>query len=83
MKIHRRIIATGREWKPCVECKRKFEAGEILSAIDTESFNGVLYWFCEKCTENLFGYLLRKGWRQTWKINRGDKREEIDFGGAA
>ncbi len=83
MKIHRRIIATGNEWKPCVECKRKFEQNEILTAIDTESFIGVIHWICEKCTENIYGYLLRKGWRQTWRLNRKGKREEIDFNGAA
>ena len=83
MKIHRRIIATGNEWKSCIECKNKPVKGEILTAIDMEGNQGVIYWFCEKCTEKLFGHLLRKGWRQTWRINRGDNREEIDFDGAA
>jgi len=83
MKIHRRIIATGIEWKPCVECKRKFEAGEILTAVDSESSAGVVYWFCEKCTEELFGHLLRRGWRNKWRLNRKGKKEEIDFNGAA
>lgn len=83
MKIHRRIIATGREWKPCVHCNRKFDAGELLTAMDYEGNSGVIYWFCEECTERLFGYLLRKGWRKTWKLNRKGKREEIDFDGAA
>jgi len=83
MKIHRRIIATGIEWKPCVECRKKFEQGEILTAIDTEGNRGVVYWFCEKCTESLFGYLLRKGWRNKWRLFRRGKSEEIDFDGAA
>lgn len=83
MKIHRRIIATGNEWKPCIECKKKVEQGEILTAIDTEGHRGVIYWFCEKCTEELFGYLLREGWRKTWRLNRQGKREKIDFDGAA
>lgn len=83
MKIHRRIIATGNDWKTCCECHGKFDKGEILTAIDTESNAGVLYWFCEQCTEKLFGHLLRKGWRQTWRLNRKGRREEIDFNGAA
>lgn len=83
MKIHRRIIATGIEWKPCIECQKKFEEGEILTAIDTESSRGVIYWFCEKCTEELFGHLLRRGWRKKWRLNRRGKKEEIDFNGAA
>jgi hypothetical protein len=83
MKIHRRIIATGIEWKPCRECGRKFIEGEILTAVDSEGIAGVVHWFCEKCTEELFGYLLRKGWRKTWKLNRKGKKEEIDWNGAA
>ena len=67
-KIHRQIIATGNEWKPCVECGRKFEPGEILTAFDTESHNGVLSWFCEKCTQRLFGHIVARSWRQTWVL---------------
>ena len=77
MKIHRQIIASGREWKSCVECNKKLVQGEILTAIDTESNSGVIYWFCEKCTEELFGYLLRKGWRQTWRLRRKGKSEKL------
>jgi len=83
MIIHRRIIATGNEWKSCVECHRKFEKGEILTAIDSEGSQGVIYWFCEKCTEDSFGHLLRKGWRQTWKLNHRGKKEDINWDGAA
>jgi hypothetical protein len=84
MKIHRRIIATGKEWKPCIECGKKFEQGEILTAIDSEGNAGVVYWYCEECTDKLFGYLIRKTWRQaTWRLNRRGKREEIDWNGAA
>ncbi len=84
MKIHRRIIATGNEWKSCIECKSKLVEGEILTAIDTEGNQGVLYWYCEKCTERFYGHLLRKGWRRTWKLNRNGKNsEEIDWNGAA
>ena len=80
MKIHRRIIATGNEWKPCVECDRPFEAGEVLTAIDTEDNRGTLYWFCEECTERFFGHLLRRGWRGMWRICRRDgTREAVDW----
>ena len=83
MRIHRRIIATGREWKPCIECNQKFDKDEILTAVDTDSNRGVMFWFCEKCTEELFGHLLRKGWRKKWRLNHRGKTEEIDFNGAA
>ena len=83
MEIHRRIIATGNEWKSCCECHKKPDKGEILTAIDYEGSTGVVYWFCEKCTENRFGYLLRKGWRKKWRLNRRGKSEEIDWNGAA
>jgi hypothetical protein len=80
MKFHRRIIATGNEWQPCIECQQRFEAGEVLSAVDTESNAGVLYWFCEECTERLFGFLLRQGWRGTWRIRKADgSREPVDW----
>jgi len=83
MKIHRRIIAIGNEWKPCIRCNQKFDKNEILTAIDTDSGRGVIYWYCEKCTDELFGYLLRKGWRQKWRLNRRGRSEEIDWNGAA
>jgi len=79
-KIHRQIIASGREWKPCVECGRTFEAGEILTAIDTESNTGVVYWFGEQCTERYYGHLLRVGWRKTWRLRRRDgSNDEVDW----
>ncbi len=71
-KIHRQIIATGNEWKPCIECKRKFESGELLTAFDTESNAGVLSWFGEQCTERLFGHLVAQNWRQTWVLHHRD-----------
>ena len=80
MQIHRQIIATGREWKPCHECHQRFEPGEVLTAIDTQSNAGVIYWFCEQCTQERFGHLLAKGWRQTWRLRTGDgQRKEIDW----
>jgi hypothetical protein len=84
MKIHRRIVATGNEWKPCCECQQRFEANEILTAVDTESNAGVVYWFCEACTERFFGHLLRGAWRKTWKILKRDgTREPVDWNGVA
>jgi len=80
MKVHKRIVATGNEWKPCVECRTPFEANEILSAIDIGGNDGVVYWFCEQCTEKLFGHLLRQGWRNTWKLCKADgSREPVDW----
>jgi len=80
MKIHRRIIATGREWKPCCQCGRKFEAGEILTAVDVGGNAPIAHWFCEACTERSFGHLLRQGWRGTWKIRRADgSAEDVDW----
>jgi hypothetical protein len=84
MKIHRQIIATGKEWKPCIECGGKFEVGEVLTAIDSEGNAGVVYWYCERCADKFFSRLMRKTWRQaTWRLNRRGKSEEIDWNGAA
>jgi len=84
MKIHRRIIATGNEWKPCCECYEKFEVGEILTAVDVGGNDPIKHWFCERCTERCFGHLLRQGWRGTWKIRKADgSRENVDCNGAA
>jgi hypothetical protein len=71
-KIHRQIIATGNEWKPCVECGGKFDLGEVMTAIDTGSNAGVVHWFCDECTDRLYGFLLAHSWRQTWVLRRGD-----------
>jgi len=80
MKIHRRIIATGREWKPCCECGQKFDEGEILTAVDVGGNSPMVYWLCEDCTERYFGHLLRQGWRSTWKIRRADgAAESVDW----
>ena len=74
--IHRQIIATGREWKACIECGQSFEAGEVLTAIDTHSNNGVIAWFCESCTEHLFGHLLAVCWQETWQLHHRDGQSE-------
>ena len=71
-KIHRQIISTGNEWKPCIECGCKFKSGEILTALDSQTNAGILHWFCEECTERLFGHLLARSWRQTWVLRRRD-----------
>ena len=81
-KIHRQIIATGREWKPCVECGHKFEAGEVLAAVDIHA--GIVHWFCEECAQRLFGHLLAQSWRKTWVLRRRDgRREAVDIEAAA
>ncbi len=51
MKIFSQAIATGREWKPCIECGRVFECGEIISSISTDSDCSVTYWYCCECIE--------------------------------
>ena len=80
MKIHRRIVATGHEWKPCCECGQPFGPNEILTAVDLEGSAGVIYWFCERCTQEYFGHLLRKSWRQTWRIRKADgSRDPVDW----
>jgi len=82
-KIHRQIIATGREWKPCVGCGTKLQSGEILTAIDGESNAPIRHWFCEACTELYYGYLSERSWRQTWKLRRrGGDTEAVNINGA-
>lgn len=51
MKIFSQIIATGKEWKPCIECGRVFVHGEIISSISTDSGLSVTYWYCCECIE--------------------------------
>ena len=51
MKIFSQIIATGKEWKPCIECGRVFVYGEIISSISTDSGFSVTYWYCCECIE--------------------------------
>jgi len=54
MKIFSKVIATGREWKPCIECGRTFEHGEILSSISTQNGAHVTYWYCHLCIARYF-----------------------------
>ncbi len=55
MKMFSKIVASGKEWKPCIECGRVFEQGEILCSIATDSGTSVTYWYCHICTERYFG----------------------------
>lgn len=55
MKIFSKIIATGKEWKPCIECNKVFEHGEILCSISRDDRLYVTYWYCHLCTERFFG----------------------------
>jgi len=52
--IYKQIVATGREWKGCEQCGRRFEAGEILTAVKIYS-GMVVYWECCDCTEGWLG----------------------------
>ncbi len=54
MKIFSKAIATGREWKPCIECGKIFSCGEIISSISTQNGAMVTYWYCYKCIERFF-----------------------------
>ena len=54
MKIFSKAIATGKEWKPCIECGRVFEWGEIISSISTDAGYSVTYWYCCKCIARFF-----------------------------
>jgi len=51
MKIFSQSIASGTEWKPCIECGRVFECGEIITSISTDSGFSVRYWYCCLCIE--------------------------------
>jgi len=53
-QIYKQIIATGREWKGCEQCGRRFEMGEIITAMQIYS-GMVVYWECSDCTEEWFG----------------------------
>jgi len=54
MKIFSQIIATGKEWKPCIECGEVFVWGEIISSISIDSGFSVTYWYCCECIERFF-----------------------------
>lgn len=54
MKIFSKYTATGKEWKPCIECGRVFFHGEIVSSIATDSDCSVTYWYCHKCIAKFF-----------------------------
>lgn len=83
-EIHRQIIATGREWKPCVECVKDFEPGEILTAINHCGVGGgVRAWYCEQCLHEHFGFLLAKSWRQTWRLHNRGERKSVDIEAAS
>jgi len=53
-RIFKQIIATGREWKGCEHCGRRFELGEILTAVQIYS-GMVVYWECSRCIGEWFG----------------------------
>lgn len=53
-RIYKQIVASGQEWKGCENCGRRFEAGEIMTAVQLYS-GMVLYWECSRCTEEWLG----------------------------
>jgi hypothetical protein len=67
MKIFSQAIATGKEWKPCVECGGVFEEGEVITSIATDNNFGVSYWYCSKCFD---------GWG--WSVPLYDHQEDTD-----
>lgn len=52
MKIFKQITASGKEWKPCIECGRRFEHGEIITALSRDDGICVRYWYCSGCIES-------------------------------
>lgn len=58
MKIYKQIIANGHEWKPCVHCGKRFELGEIITALMDDNGNGCSYWNCAECFERFWFYPL-------------------------
>lgn len=56
MKIFSQIIATGKEWKPCVECGKVFVDGEVISSISSDAGFSVMSWYCCKCIEEYFPF---------------------------
>jgi hypothetical protein len=53
-RIYKQIIGSGREWNGCEQCGRRFEAGEIITAV--QIYTGVvIYWECSECTEEWLG----------------------------
>ena len=53
-RIFKQIVATGREWKGCSHCGKRFEVGEILTAV--QIYTGmVIFWECSQCTDEWLG----------------------------
>lgn len=58
MKIFSQIIATGKEWKPCIECGRIFICGEVISSVSSDAGFNVMSWYCCNCIERFFPFNL-------------------------
>ena len=54
MKIYKQTIATGKEWKPCCHCDKRFVIGEVLTALSDDEGNCCQYWYCSKCFERFW-----------------------------
>ena len=60
MKIFSMYTCTGKEWKPCIECGKVFEHGEIKHAIEHGNGCMVTSFYCRKCVARYFpkfGYM--------------------------
>lgn len=73
MKIFSKTVATGKEWKPCIECGRVFECGEIISSISSDAGFSVTYWYCCKCIEGFSGLKLYAEYNSDYICNRIDR----------
>ena len=49
VRIFSRAIATGKEWKPCVECGKVFEEGEAIASFSRDDGAYCTYWYCSDC----------------------------------
>jgi len=73
MKIFSKAIATGKEWKPCIECGSVFEWGEIISSISSDAGLSVTYWYCCKCIKRSFRSKLYIEENSDYICNRVDR----------
>lgn len=62
MRIFSRAIATGKEWKPCIECGKVFEEGEAIASFSRDNGAMCTYWYCCDCIEKyIYGRQQRCG----------------------
>jgi len=54
MKIFSKAIATGKEWKSCIECGKVFFEGEIIASFSNDNGCHCTYWYCSDCIKKFF-----------------------------